>query len=129
VAAPSGDEPGGTTAVSGGTTAVIPDEILALRSSIDNIDAALVYLLAERFRLTERVGHIKATDGLPPADPAREAAQAERTTEIALGAGLDPEFAAALREFIITEVKRRHATIAAEFAAAGTSAPRLDIVA
>ncbi|MFQ3595085.1 MAG: chorismate mutase, partial [Sphingomonadaceae bacterium] len=43
------------------------------RRSIDNIDAALVHLLAERFKITKRVGAFKAASGLPPADPAREA--------------------------------------------------------
>jgi chorismate mutase len=111
------------------STPPIPDEILTARLSIDNIDAALVYLLAERFRLTERVGQIKARVALPPADPSREAAQSERTIEIARSAGLDPAFAEALREFIVAESKRRHAVIAEEYAASGESAPRLDTVA
>ena len=44
------------------------------RESIDNIDAALVFMLAERFKVTQAVGRYKAEAGLPPADPgAREA--------------------------------------------------------
>jgi hypothetical protein len=39
------------------------------RASIDNIDAALVHLLAERFKITQAVGRYKAQAGLPPADP------------------------------------------------------------
>ena len=31
-----------------------------LRGSIDRIDAAIVYMLAERFRCTEAVSHLKA---------------------------------------------------------------------
>ncbi|TIW39328.1 MAG: chorismate mutase, partial [Mesorhizobium sp.] len=42
------------------------------RASIDNIDAALIHMLAERFRCTKAVGVLKAEHGLPPADPARE---------------------------------------------------------
>ena len=95
----------------------IPPEILALRASIDNIDAALVYLLAERFRLTRRVGEIKASTQLPPADPHRESQQIDRLTSIALDAGLDPEFAGAFREFIVAEVIRHHQLIAAQYAA------------
>ena len=49
-------------------SASVPTELLDLRRSIDNIDAALVYLLAERFRCTQQVGHLKAQTGLPPAD-------------------------------------------------------------
>ena len=49
------------------------EELLRLRMSIDNMDAALVHLLAERFKITQQVGELKAAHGLPPADPAREA--------------------------------------------------------
>ena len=60
------------------------DEVLgAYRRSIDNIDAAIIHMLAERFRITQRVGHLKAEHGLPPADPAREARQIERLRALA----------------------------------------------
>ncbi|RUZ42027.1 chorismate mutase, partial [Mesorhizobium sp. M7A.F.Ca.CA.004.05.2.1] len=39
------------------------------RASIDNIDAALIHMLAERFRCTKAVGVLKATHGLPPGRP------------------------------------------------------------
>ncbi|WP_251150611.1 chorismate mutase [Cellulosimicrobium sp. Marseille-Q4280] len=104
----------------------IPPEILTLRASIDNIDAALMHLLAERFKFTRRVGELKATGGLPPADPTRDRQQIERLTGIASSAGLDPEFAEAFREFIVHEVIRHHEHIAAEHAAAGGSVPVLD---
>jgi chorismate mutase len=48
--------------------------LAAYRESIDNIDAALVFLLAERFKVTKAVGRYKAEAGLPPADPDREGA-------------------------------------------------------
>ena len=35
-------------------------ELLGIRSSIDNIDAALIHLLAERFKFTQQVGRLKA---------------------------------------------------------------------
>ena len=38
----------------------VPAELAQARVTIDNIDAALVHILAERFRCTQRVGHIKA---------------------------------------------------------------------
>ena len=47
----------------------LPEELVQLRATIDNIDAALVHILAERFRCTEKVGHLKARLDLPPADP------------------------------------------------------------
>jgi chorismate mutase len=51
------------------------DALKSYRESIDNIDAALVFLLAERFKVTKAVGRHKAASGLPAADPGREAAQ------------------------------------------------------
>ena len=65
--------------------------LLDERRSIDNIDAALVHLLAERFRHTQCVGVLKATHGLPPADPSREQDQIRRLRSLADEAGLDPD--------------------------------------
>ncbi|WP_245862276.1 chorismate mutase [Sanguibacter antarcticus] len=89
-------------------------EILRLRGSIDNIDAALMHLLAERFKCTQRVGELKAEGGVAPADPARESHQIETLARIAEGAGLDPAFAEQFRAFIVHEVIRRHELIASE---------------
>lgn len=88
-------------------------ELLSLRGSIDNLDAALVHLLAERFKLTQRVGHLKATHSLPPADKSREADQAARLRELAKKSELDPEFAEKFLNFIIAEVIRHHEQISA----------------
>jgi len=89
-----------------------PDpELLRLRASIDNIDAALIHLLAERFKCTQRVGEFKATHGLPPADPAREAEQIKRLRELAAAAKLDPDFAEKFLAFIVQEVIRHHEAI------------------
>lgn len=85
-----------------------------LRGSIDNIDAALVHMLAERFRCTQKVGVLKATHGLPPADPERERTQIERLRRLARDANLDPDFAEKFLNFIIFEVIRHHEAIAAE---------------
>ena len=84
------------------------EELDALRASIDNLDAALVHLLAERFKCTQRVGALKATHGMPPADPAREARQVARLRQLAEEAQLDPEFAEAFINFVIAEVIRHH---------------------
>ena len=78
------------------------------RQSIDNIDAALVFLLAERFKVTQAVGAYKAEAGLPPADPGREAAQIARLRDLARTANLDPDFTEAFMRFIIDEVIRHH---------------------
>lgn len=85
------------------------DERLAhYRQSIDNIDAALVFMLAERFKVTQAVGAYKAERGLPPADPGREERQIERLRSLAADAHLDPEFSEKFLRFIIDEVIRHH---------------------
>ena len=94
------------------------EQLLRLRASIDNIDAALVYMLAERFRCTQAVGVLKATHELPPADPAREEYQIERLRRLAKDANLDPDFAEKFLNFIIREVIRHHEAIAAEHGSA-----------
>lgn len=101
------------------TAVEIPTEIHRLRGSIDNVDAAIVHLLAERFKCTRRVGELKAQAGLPPADMDRERAQIDRLGAIAESSGLDPAFAEQFREFIVGEVKRQHRTIADAHDAAG----------
>ncbi|MDW6022130.1 chorismate mutase [Mesorhizobium sp. BAC0120] len=83
------------------------------RASIDNIDAALVHMLAERFRCTKAVGRLKAEHGLPPADPAREREQIARLRQLAAEAHLDPDFAEKFLNFVIKEVIRHHEQIAA----------------
>ena len=85
------------------------DDVLAgYRKSIDNIDAALVHLLAERFKVTQAVGQYKAGSGLPAADPGREERQIARLRQLAQEAELDPEFSEAFLRFIIDEVIRHH---------------------
>ena len=65
------------------------DVLKGYRKSIDNIDAALVCLLAERFKITQAVGRHKAGSGLPAADPSREDQQIARLRQLALDAELD----------------------------------------
>ena len=86
----------------------LPPELLEIRKSIDNIDAAMIRILAERFRCTKRVGALKALHDLPPADPAREEFQIGRLRALAEDAELDPEFAAKFLAFITQEVIRHH---------------------
>jgi chorismate mutase len=89
-------------------------ELARFRQSIDNIDAALVHLLAERFKCTKAVGEYKAKHGLPPADPGREAVQISRLRKLAEEAHLDPDFAEKFLNFIVTEVIRHHEAIRRE---------------
>ena len=86
----------------------VAPELQHLRDSIDNIDAALIHMLAERFRCTQAVGVFKASHGVPPADPEREASQIARLRKLAETARLDPDFAEKFLTFIIKEVIRHH---------------------
>jgi chorismate mutase len=83
-------------------------QLLDLRASIDNLDAAIVHLLAERFKCTQQVGRLKAKHGLPASDPQRETSQISRLRRLAEDARLDPEFAETFLTFIINEVVRHH---------------------
>ncbi|MCH4160090.1 chorismate mutase [Bifidobacterium sp.] len=88
------------------------EAIEALRQSIDNVDTAIVSLLAERFKYTSQVGVLKARAGFEPADYQREHQQIERLRHIAQDAGLDTNIAEMYREFVVTEAKKRHRRIA-----------------
>ncbi|WP_221356568.1 chorismate mutase [Streptomyces beigongshangae] len=104
-----------TTSNTGSTDDAAPAvraELARLRESIDNIDAAVVHMLAERFKCTQQVGHLKAAHQLPPADPSREAQQIARLRRLAENANLDPAFAEKLLNFVIAEVIRHHERIA-----------------
>ncbi len=92
----------------------VPAELREYRHTIDNIDAALVHLLAERFRCTQKVGILKARLELPPADPEREQRQVARLRLLAHESGLDPVFAEKFLNFIVAEVIHHHEEIARE---------------
>ena len=87
-------------------------QLLVLRQSIDNVDAALVHMLAERFKFTQQVGRLKATHGLPAADPAREREQIIKLKALAEESHLDPAFGEKFLNFIIAEVINQHEQIA-----------------
>ena len=89
-----------------------PAKLLRLRQSIDNIDAALVHLLAERFKFTQEVGWLKATSGIPASDPVRESVQISRLRALAEESHLDPAFAEKFLNFIVAEVIHHHEQIA-----------------
>ena len=98
----------------------LPQELIDARKTIDNIDAALIHILAERFRCTQKVGHIKAVHELPPADPERERVQIARLRLLAGEAGLDPDFAEKFLNFMVTEVIRHHEDIKAAYSQSET---------
>ena len=87
-------------------------DLTGLRQSIDNIDAALIYMLAERFKCTQAVGRLKAATGMAPSDPEREKVQIGRLRGLAEDAHLDPAFAEKFLNFIVAEVIHHHEQIA-----------------
>ena len=112
-----------TTSNTGAVDPAVHAELNRLRDSIDNIDAAVVHMLAERFKCTQQVGHLKAAHRLPPADPGREARQISRLRTLAEDAKLAPAFAEKFLGFIIAEVIRHHERIAED---AGNGTPAAD---
>jgi len=89
-------------------------DLTQMRKSIDNIDNAIVAMLAERFKITEQVGHYKADLQLPAQDTDREAQQYQRIEQLAEQYGLDKAFARALLQTIIKQVVANHRQIAAK---------------
>ena len=87
------------------------NEIFALRQSIDNIDNAVVSLLAERFKVTEKVGEIKARANFAAEDKSRENRQADRLKKIAEISGLKEEIALEYLHFVVAAAKKRHQEI------------------
>jgi chorismate mutase len=79
--------------VSGAGTAApaAAENLRALRREIEEVDHALVELIARRVRLARRVGPLKRALGLPVLDPPREAAIVRRAAELAREAGIGGE--------------------------------------
>ena len=81
------------------------------RDSIDNIDAAMIFLLSERFKITHKVGVLKAENNFLPADKSRETQQVSRLRKLSKDADLDPDFTEKILNFIIAEVISNHENI------------------
>jgi len=87
------------------------DELIQLRKSIDNIDNAIVAMFAERFKVTDKIGQLKAEQGLPAKDPQRESLQFERIEQLAGLYELDVDFAKAYLTTVIEKVVANHLKI------------------
>ena len=59
-----------------------------LRSAIESIDETIVRMIADRMALSRAVGRVKAANGQPIMDPAREAAVVARASTLARDVGL-----------------------------------------
>lgn len=83
-------------------------ELEMMRRDIDEIDARLITLIAERFQCTERVGRYKTQASLPAVDSAREAQQMARITELSIASGVNPELVQRIFRLIIDAVVENH---------------------
>lgn len=88
-------------------------ELLELRTQIDRLDESLVLLLANRFALTRRVGHIKAGARLDSFDPQREEQKLNNIRALCEEHGLNPDMVADILAQIMKETVRNHDRIRA----------------
>jgi chorismate mutase len=84
------------------------EQLVDCRKSIDNLDAALIAILAERFRLTEKIGRTKVKGGFEARDLEREQRQLKRFRKLASSHKLDVDVAVDIMIRIIHHVKKRH---------------------
>ena len=86
----------------------VPDELLALREQIDSIDEDMLDLLARRFKVTARVGELKAEAGLDSVDSVREQEKLERLRSLAQDKSLNSELILDLFQTLFDEVVKNH---------------------
>jgi len=86
----------------------IPEELMAVRAKIDEIDRKLIALLGERFNLTHQVGILKASQALAAVDSERESQKLEELRAHCAEHGLDPDLITELFTRIMQEVVRNH---------------------
>jgi chorismate mutase len=86
----------------------VPDELLALREQIDSIDEDMLDLLARRFKVTARVGELKAEVGLDSMDSVREQEKLDRLRSLAQDKSLNSEFILDLFQTLFDEVVKNH---------------------
>lgn len=90
------------------------DELELLRQEIDAVDERFVELLAERFRITRRVGRIKAERGLPAQDAIREAQIDAKVRRLAAEYELDESLVSDVLRAVIDRVIAEHRQLAPE---------------
>ena len=84
------------------------DDLGRLRGKIDDIDAGLITLLGERFKVTRRIGLLKAVDGSPVLDVSREQTQDERYAALAKTADVDGDLVQRVFDDVRAAVRREH---------------------
>ncbi|RKK02552.1 chorismate mutase [Pseudoroseomonas wenyumeiae] len=92
------------------------------RQTLDNIDAALVYIFAERFGCTNATCVLKFEYNLPPLDRAREEYRYARLRGLAKENKINQNFVEIRMRFVIDQIIQRHNEIAGEHEAPQASA-------
>lgn len=72
-----------------------------LRAQIDTIDAKMIDLLAERYRIVREVAVFKAQNDIAVVQPARAKAVQDRAVALGESAGLNPAFVRSLWSLLI----------------------------
>ena len=94
------------------------DSLREYRRELDSLDAQFVALLAARFSITQRIGALKASNGVEAADLAREQAQLERLVALSDDLGLPSEVTCAVYRTLFRFVRANHLAQAAAASAA-----------
>lgn len=81
-------------------------ELDDLRSRIDQLDSALVAIVAERLAVCRQVAAVKAGSDTPVIQPARVRDVVVTRRQDAIEAGIDPDFAEQLFRVLLTETHR-----------------------
>jgi chorismate mutase len=90
-------------------------EIEAIRDRIDQIDAAIIELLAERYSRSMEIGRLKAAAGIPLHAPLREHGVIAAVEDKAAAAGLDPRSVRLLYRLVIEHSRAAQRRAAAEW--------------
>jgi len=84
------------------------DSLHAYRRELDELDARLISLLAERFAVTRRIGALKAVHGVGAVDRLREQAHLERLVSLSAAVDVPAEVTRAVFETLFRFVRENH---------------------
>lgn len=87
------------------------DEISSARTQVDEIDGRIVALLAERFKITRKIGTYKAAHNMISRDQERENFQLDTIAKKAKAGDLNPELARQILQLVIDEAVKEHQEI------------------
>jgi prephenate dehydrogenase len=85
----------------------IDEQLATLRACFDDVDDAIIKLLATRQRLSDQAGVLKKVVGRPVRDDVREAHAAAQRRITAKTAGADPDVVAALFDVLVRASRER----------------------